>query len=229
MNPITQWGRTVLTKKGLQLEAKVHSGTPLRFTKAEVGDGIIEEESAIYEMTRLKSKKRAYPITHIESKQGKSAAVLHIDISNQGLTEGFLLREVGIYAEDPDEGEILYAVRNTGIYAEVMPEESIAEVHIQMQLSIYVGNADNVTILVDDSIIYITRAEFEDLAGKGRTTENVKKNADNIQKLAVEMSVLKNASLNNINENIFIVNFKDLLASEEFEGVWNVTMKRLEV
>lgn len=225
----TKWGKTILTQQGLALEAKVHAGQIMKFTRVAVGDGQIEDAIELVQMTQLKNYRHSFPIDFVRKDLGKSVATIGAVITNKNIPEGFLMREVGLYAQDPDEGEILYAVRNTGIYAEPFPEASVAEVNLTMELKIFVGNAENVQILIDDNMVYVTKAEFFNLAGAGRTTENVKKNADDIQKLAVEVSVLKNASLNNINTNIFIVNFKDLSVSEEFEGIWNVPMKRLEV
>ena len=43
---------------------------------------------------------------------GEGRSRIRISFSNAGLAEGFYLREMGLYANDPYEGEILYAATN---------------------------------------------------------------------------------------------------------------------
>lgn len=226
---MAKFGQFVLTKKGLDLQAKVQAGEKLRLTRVAVGDGLIDDPEEIFEMKSLKGYQHTFKIQNIAKDRGKSSCTIKVVIDNKDITEGFFLREIGIFAQDPDEGEILYCLSNAGKYADFLPEKEVSEVKVVMNLIVIVGNAENVVVELNYDMVYATRLELSDLAGEGRTTETVKKNSDDIQKIAVEVSVLKNASINNINSNIFIVNFKEFKDSEEFEGIWNVMMKRLEV
>lgn len=56
-----------------------------------------------------------------------------------------------------------------------------------------------------------------------------KKNTDDITSLAVEVAILKNASLNNFTHNIFIVNFANLDSVELAHGVYDEAQKRVVI
>lgn len=56
-----------------------------------------------------------------------------------------------------------------------------------------------------------------------------KTNKDDITSLAVEVAILKNASLNNFTHNIFMVNFTNLDSIELAHGVYDEAQKRLVI
>ncbi|MSU03203.1 inorganic polyphosphate kinase [Tissierella pigra] len=62
-----------------------------------------------------------------------------------------------------------------------------------------------------------------------KSSLQAKTNKDDITSLAVEVAILKNASLNNITHNIFIVNFANMDSIELVNGVYDETQKRLVI
>lgn len=54
-------------------------------------------------------------------------------------------------------------------------------------------------------------------------------NKDDITSLAVEVAILKNASLNNFTHNLFIVNFANLDSVELVHGVYDEVGKRVVI
>ncbi|MDO4719621.1 MAG: phage tail protein [Peptostreptococcaceae bacterium] len=226
---MAKFGQFVLTKKGLDLQAKVQAGEKLRLTRVAVGDGLIDDPGEVFEMTNLKGYQHTFPIEFIKKDKGKSTCTLRVTIDNKNIAEGFFLREIGIFAQDPDEGEILYCLSNAGKYADFLPEKEIAEVKVTLHLIIVVGNSENLIVDINYDMVYATVQELLDLAGKGRTVETVKQNADDILRLAVEMSALKSSVLHGFNANFFLVDCRALSETEEFEGIWNVSLRRLEV
>ncbi|NLU09453.1 MAG: hypothetical protein GXW90_00635 [Tepidanaerobacter acetatoxydans] len=225
---MSNFSQLVLTRDGIELQAKVQSGTLLKFTRVGVGDGALREGQHLNTLTNLINYKTSFPINDIKT-QGDGTSIIQTVITNKDIEEGFFLREIGIYAEDPDKGEILYCVTNTGMYADFLPPKTLNSVDILLQLITVVGNAENLIIEVDDSLVYATREDFNDLAGEGRTDETVKKNADDILMLGVEVAILKNAALNNFTSNIFVVNFDDITEDEVVEGIWDKAGKRLAI
>ena len=111
---------TMLTLKGLSLLAKALTGTQLKFTRVVLGDGILAEGQSLQQLTSLISPKMVLPLIE-GTVTGTGTAVLEAELKNAGLAQGFWSREAGIFALDPDEGEILYAVRNKGTEAEYIP------------------------------------------------------------------------------------------------------------
>lgn len=225
---MSEFSQLVLTHDGINLQSKVQAGSLLKFTRIGVGDGQLAENQKLNSLSNLINYKVSYPINDIKNK-GDGTSTVKTVISNQNLTEGFFLREIGLYAEDPDLGEILYCVTNTGSYADFLPPKTLNSVDIVLELITVVGNADNVVIEVDDSLVYVTRDEFNKVKGNGWNGESVKEISDNQLSLAVEVSILKNAAINNFPNNMFIVNFKDIDMGEEVQGVWDKENKRLVI
>ena len=104
---MADWSGAIMTKQGRALEAKVTAGIcKLELTKLKVGDG---EPHEIESMTDLAAPKLDIGISSISP---TDAGICDIEgvITNAELEKGFYMRELGIYATDPEEGEILYAV-----------------------------------------------------------------------------------------------------------------------
>jgi len=151
---------TVLTKKGINLIAKALMGATIEFTKVQLGDGVWDESVNPEQLTVLISPKLDLPIQELEI-VGDGTARLRFVLTNTGLSEGFFIREIGIFANDPDEGEILYAVA----YAkngDFIPADGGA-VKIEDITDIYtvVSNAQSVTAVISDSVLLATLQDIE--------------------------------------------------------------------
>ena len=151
-----------LTNKGQALQAKAQIGTQLDFTRIGIGDGELSLGQDIKELEDLVSEKMSLGIESMES-PGDGTATLMAYLSNQGLSEGFYLREIGVFANDPDEGEILYSVTNAGEHPDFLPADS-GNVAVESNLKIVtiVGDAENVTATIASGI-YATKEELEEL------------------------------------------------------------------
>lgn len=223
------FNKFLMTKKGLDLQAKIQTGSSLKFTRIAIGSGNINDSKDLINLENLIEYKETFQISDIKSK-GDGTAVISSIISNENITQGFFLREIGVFAEDPDIGEILYCISNAGEYADFFPAESLSKVDISLEIITIVGNTENLEIIIDDNLVFATKKELNDISGEGLTNETIKKNADDILTLAIEVLLLKQAALTNFTgSNMFIVNFKELSAEESFDGVWNIEQKRLEV
>lgn len=142
---MTNFIGTQLTKKGLALMAK--SGLTVTFTKAETGSGIYHEKEDISTMTELKEKKQSFSINSALKKTETQANVKFV-VSNKELTEGYLFTEIGLYALDQEEGEILYAVcystpKNA---TELQAYNGVFEASVIMSLLVDISNDGNVVI-----------------------------------------------------------------------------------
>lgn len=62
-----------------------------------------------------------------------------------------------------------------------------------------------------------------------KANRQAKTNKDDITSLAVEVAILKNASLNNFTHNIFMVNFATLDSVELIHGVYDEVGKRVVI
>ncbi|MGN7360010.1 tail fiber protein [Paenibacillus sp. SAF-054] len=108
-----------LTNKGVALQAKAQSGVQLKYTKFVIGDGRLTGQS-MPALTNVISPKKSVPITKLKMTPPNQATVGFV-LSNQDVSTGFFFRELGLYAMDPDEGEILYLYANAGETADYIP------------------------------------------------------------------------------------------------------------
>lgn len=142
------WSGLILTQQGRQLQAKVEAGTKLAITKLKLGSGVLPEGKQIEELRDLVTPKQNVGITTIEA-QNDGTCKLSATISNTGLAAGYYVRELGVFATDPDKGEILYLVANDSA-PDYLPAEGGATV-VSQEFAVYVSasNTDNVVAQID--------------------------------------------------------------------------------
>lgn len=96
-----------ITNKGKALQAKVLAGTcKYAFTKIAVGDGYVSTSKDYATRDDLKSRKADIPLSSVVA-SGTVCKVSGV-LSNEKITEAFYVREAGLFATDPDEGEVLF-------------------------------------------------------------------------------------------------------------------------
>ncbi len=136
---------TVITKKGLQLIAKlVASGTALTFTRVSVGTGSVPAGYDPGSMTDLNNYKMDGSISSC-SFLGDEASII-MQISSLGVEVGFTITETGLFATDPDEGEILYSYLDLSKDPQYVYEENSAiSKFVEMTLVVKVGTVERVT------------------------------------------------------------------------------------
>ena len=154
---------TILTDKGRNLLAKALTGTALQFTKVSIGDGIWDENINPENLIDLISKKIDLPINELDI-TGDGTARLRFVLTNTGLTDGFFTREIGIYANDPDEGEILYAVTYSN-NPDFIPSDGVVKVENVTDIYTVVSNAQNVEAVISDTVVIATKEDVKNLAG----------------------------------------------------------------
>lgn len=169
------FGGVFPTNKGRALHAKAQTGTQLNFTRLAVGDGSLSGQ-AIAEMNSLVHEVKSIPITKTKVLPGGIASIGGI-LSNQGLATGFYWREFGLFAQDPDVGEILYCYGNAAALAEYIPAGGGADIlEKRINIEAIIGSASNVTANINQSLVYATlddlNSKVDKVAGKQLTTED---------------------------------------------------------
>jgi hypothetical protein len=149
------------TSAGRTLLAKAIAGTELHFTRVVFGDGPLPDGANIYELTDLIHPVREAPISSIDVTTVGQATIT-VALTNEGLSMGFFAREIGIFATDPNEGEVLYAYTNSGGYPDYIPGQAGADVY-QAILSFVtvIDQAPTVTAVIDGTLVYVTQAELD--------------------------------------------------------------------
>lgn len=149
---MANFNAATLTRKGIGLLAKAQAGlTGITFTKAASGNGSYEGDEPLVEKEALKDQRQEFPFDKVSVINGTAVSVKFTITNEQesgNLQEGYHVKEIGVFAEDPDEGEILYAiataVENQWDY---MPAyNSLMPAYITVEFYAEVSNASEVTI-----------------------------------------------------------------------------------
>ena len=143
---MADWSGAIMTKQGRALEAKVTAGIcKLELTKLKVGDG---EPHEVESMTDLAAPKLDIGISSISP---TDAGICDIEgvITNAELEKGFYMRELGIYATDPEEGEILYAVATDSHADYLQAKGSSTTLSVGLHVQVVITNADSVMAIID--------------------------------------------------------------------------------
>ncbi len=139
----------VITKTGQELLTKIISGTDgIRFTRIKTSDTGYKF-SELETLTALSGIKQNTPIISV-SRTNNTAIMVEALISNTELTLGYYLRTIGLYAEDPDKGEVLYAASaelSGGCFMPAYNGITVSGARIQFVTT--VGNSNNISLLVD--------------------------------------------------------------------------------
>lgn len=140
---------TVITDKGLALCAKIVAGTTkMSFTKICTSSTNYPSDTNLSALTALTSIKQTTLVSNVSVINNASVKVEGA-LSNASLTTGYYIYTIGLYAQDPDLGEILYSV-TTAIQADWMPPNNgLSASSILIQLVTVTSNASNVEVEVD--------------------------------------------------------------------------------
>lgn len=150
------WDNVVYTTHGLNLMAKLQTGAALEITRAIGGDGHVSAD-ALPVLTEITAKQTLTLSDAIY--KGNGQALLPVTLYNRGLTEGYPLRQIGIYATDPDDGEVLMLVAQSETPDTIPTELASPDFVVNFSFHIALGNAGriNVTYSLTDMV---TRADL---------------------------------------------------------------------
>lgn len=211
-------GSPTITVKGRNLLAKiVADNIPLTLSNIGLGDGLQEENE---EVTILANEIMKKEIESCKYSEKEGQYYIRRVFTNADLEEGFYIREVGIYAIDPDEGEILYAYTNAGengvdYFAPGKGKVIVKEI---IEMATKFGNAENITVVIDPSIALVSEKEFEEYKNSNKV------NTDNLQKQVTKNTTDLNENAQEI-ENIKKIVSTTFSVSEGYTATLNVVKK----
>lgn len=161
---MAQFGGMVLTYSGRNVLAKALTGKTLKFTRAWAGDGYLPENPDIPNMTHVVNPHIVMEIEEISIPPHIGTAKVTVVLSNKNLQAGFFLREIGLFAEDPDSlEEVLYGYCNSADTADFMPGYGGADtVYYRFDLTVIVDQAQNVTAIFSDNPLAVTHRQLDD-------------------------------------------------------------------
>lgn len=158
---MNNWANTVLTDQGRALLSKLTQGNTLNITKAETGAGFVTP-GLLAKQTAVAEPKQSLVFRTVSYPEiGKCS--LPVSLTNEGLATGYEATQVGIYATDPDEGEILFFISQAtdAESGTIIPSETeMPGYSSEWTFYFQYGQADNVNVTVSPSNT-ITKEDLE--------------------------------------------------------------------
>ena len=154
---MAEWSNATMTDVGADLQAKVNAGkTKLTFTKIKVGSGVNATNPLA--LTDVISSK--WETTNFVVKQEGKIVSVDTFITNTGIHEAFRMSEIGLFAQDPDKGEILYAYLTDPEPDRMPAEGGSVVVYQELTIGMVFSNTGNVSLTVNMGAL-VTHEQLE--------------------------------------------------------------------
>ena len=188
--------KAVVTAKGDALLAKLTLGSTMEITHAEIGAGsvdplLLKQQTSV---SNVKGTALIEPVAYPED----GMCALPVTITNDGVTANYAAWQIGVFANDPDEGQILFfiaqaedaatnvpsATLNPGYRTQIIfhveygaadsvnvtvnPANAVTQAGLENYIANHLGNVDN-TSDNDKYVAYASRAGTADKAKYGLT------------------------------------------------------------
>lgn len=147
------------TGKGLALSTKLLTGAALAVTRVVAGGGSTADPLAATSLPQPKQTLAVNP----PSRSGNTAT-LPVTLAAALAREAYTLTELGVYASDPDEGEILYKVYRLGEPVDIKPDSRMV---LRFYLEETVSQDLNVIVACSPAGL-VTEADFAPVRDKVR-------------------------------------------------------------
>lgn len=149
---MSEFRQLIITNKGQSLMAKLIAGKAnVTFTKV-AASSTTYSDSQIPALTGLSNIKQQVAVSKV-TRINNVAVQVDAAMENSALTSGYYMNSLGLYANDPDEGEILYAVAGANVGAYMPPYNGITVSGAYLKLVTTVSNASNVSMTVDPAAV----------------------------------------------------------------------------
>lgn len=161
---MAEFKQLIITDRGQALMAKMLAGAGnVQFTKISVSDTTYTD-GQLPGLTALSSIKQTTLISKV-IRTNNVAVQVEGAVTNSDLVSGYYMRTIGLYAIDPDLGEILYAVTIATQAGYMPPYNGITVSGAYFKLVTTVSNASNVSLNVDPAAV-ATIGDIADLQNK---------------------------------------------------------------
>jgi len=149
-----------LTKKGADyLATRLANELAVEFLKVEIGDGAVVSGQNPKNQTSLISYKKDVRI--LKKEQENNAINLTIQITNDDITQGFYLKEIGIYVNDNTSNGCLYWYCNED-NAQYIPAKTDSVIAFEIDIRMEVTNSDTTIINWSGKNTWINKEYLEE-------------------------------------------------------------------
>lgn len=208
------WEHATVTDAGRALQAKLTAGDTMVFTKFVTGSGTVPAVS-LYQQTAVESPVQEFLFSDnpYYSSDQPDEATLALVMTNSEVTTAYNCYQVGIYARDPDEGEILYVLMQTAEPIKVPTAAENPAWLTEFNVTLKYGGAETVNVYVNAAGMltramadkrYMKKIEYNDKHYEFKRDENgvyLVEAGKNMAGEATEMGSLTEKDMEYLNNN----------------------------
>ena len=133
----------------------------MEFSRVAVGTGSAPPETDTPSLQDLVSYKMDGVIAEVKPDLEHQQASVRFQVNSINVEESFVVTEAGVYAKDPDEGEILYAYLDMSDDPQmVYDSESAISKFLEMTLVVVVGTVEKITAVINPQSL-VSREDFD--------------------------------------------------------------------
>lgn len=155
------FSKNYITQKGLALNASlIHEGK-LNITRV-IGAYQTKPSGDVHDLTNVGT-----PIIAFQTNQGvvydrdssPNRITIPIYYKNDQMAQSKILTEIAVFAEDPEDGEILYCLMVGYDYPISIPAATEASLEITMDIIVELTLSQDTTITLPPSLVFLTKEE----------------------------------------------------------------------
>ena len=176
---MAKFANLTFTSQGTQMLVQAQNSHTLTFTCGKLGSGVLADTDDISKFTDLKSPKMTLPIVSVDD-SNEEKLVLTFDTSNTELEEGFVSREIGIFAKLDNGSETLYAYSNAGNNYDYIPSKDTPSDENRLVVNLVVSSSANISVQIDKSIVYTHKSDVEEMIAKHDAADTAHENRFNL-------------------------------------------------
>lgn len=157
----------------LKLVSRVN--LPLKLTKSMSGAGRTSP-TQLMTLSDLIDPVQELQIQDAVERLKTGVVKIPVLLKNNGVTKKYDMHQLGIYAEDPDLGEILYMVLQSDSAEEIPASAEIKDFTLEWYLNLSIGNMQDVEVVIDETCVLTTeQADARYVAQTGDTSNTTAK------------------------------------------------------
>ena len=149
---MAQFRKMVVTDKGNDLISKIMGGLGVaKFTRFALSSTVYTD-AQIPALTSITGVQQTAPVSRTV-KESAAKVKLEGAVTNENVATAYNLNTIAVYANDPDLGEILYAVAGADVAGYVPAYNGVTVSGVYISVTTTVSNADNVDLTIDPAAV----------------------------------------------------------------------------
>jgi len=146
------WKYVYKTVKGMNLDLKLigRNNLPLKLTRAMSGSGKVSPTQLMDLVDIIDPVQELQMLDAVECIDENNVKI-PIILRNSGVDKKYDMYQIGVYALDPDIGEILYIVLQSDGAEEIPSEIEMKDFKLEWYINVSVNNAENVEVVINEA------------------------------------------------------------------------------